>query len=246
MKTILSTLIACASTILVAADQATLHQDELIRPGTGLKSVAIVNTQSRLAQREIDEVARMIDEATCVNVRSFRADGGEPSAILNASGSELVVIVKDDTLSSAMLIAPEDRWAVVNVGKLLDDLPSEKAKAKFFVPRARKEILRCFSLLCGGGSSQFPGNVMNSATIRGLDLIKEQIPADMIDNYTRYLTQLGVKPKEYVPYEFACQEGWAPQPTNDMQKAAWTRVHNPPEKPIKITYDKDKQKPVVK
>ena len=240
MKHVLTTIAIVVASTIVSAGNVDIHKDEVVRPGTGLKSVAIVNAQSRLAQKEIDDVARLLDLSSDINVRTFASSDKDPASLLATSGSEVVVVVKDDTTTPAMLIAPEDRWAIVNVGKLVDDLPSENAKQKFFVPRARKEIIRGFSLLCGGGSSQFPGNIMNVATIRMLDQVKEQIPADMGYHYAEYLTQLGFKPKEWVPYEFACQEGWAPAPTNDVQKAIWDKVHALPTEPIKIKPEEKK------
>jgi len=240
MKKAIFSLAVAVSAFLAAADGAEIHKDEVVRPGTGLKSVAIVNAQSRLAQKEIDEVARLLDLSSDINVRSIASANADPVSLLRTSGSEVVVVVKDDATSPAMLVAPEDRWAVVNVSRLVDDLPGENAKRKFFVSRARKEIIRGFSLLCGGGSSQFPGNIMNAATIRMLDQIKEQIPADMGYHYAEYLSQLGFKPKEWVPYEFACQEGWAPAPTNAVQKAIWDRVHAIPKNPMKIEFDPKK------
>jgi len=40
----------------------------------------------------------------------------------------------------------------------------------------------------------------------------------------------------------ACQEGWAPAPTNDIQKAIWNEVRQLPAKPIKIEFDPAKGK----
>ena len=43
-----------------------------------------------------------------------------------------------------------------------------------------------------------------------------------------------------VPYLVAVQEGWAPQPTNDVQKAIWDKVHALPTEPIKIKPEEKK------
>ena len=39
-----------------------------------------------------------------------------------------------------------------------------------------------------------------------------------------------------------CQEGWAPPPTNEYQRAIWNDVHKIPEKPMKIDFDPAKGK----
>ena len=35
---------------------------------------------------------------------------------------------------------------------------------------------------------------------------------------------MGITPYRRTTYREACQEGWAPQPTNDVQKAIWEQV----------------------
>ena len=228
------------------AGQENTPGGELVRPGTGVGSVAILNAQTNLPYGTLVSLAAFIEEKTGIVTKPNNVKDGNPTDLLKDSGSDLAIIVRSDANAPTLLVAPEDRWCVINVKKLTDDLPAERAKQRFFIPRARKEIIKGFSLLCGGGYSQFPNNIMNAATVRELDSLNEQFPVDMIGNYSSYVKKIGLKPKDLVPYEYACQEGWAPQPTNDIQKAIWDKVHAPPEKPIKITYDKDKQKPVVK
>ena len=48
--------------------------------------------------------------------------------------------------------------------------------------------------------------------------------------------------KRSVPYSRACREGWAPPPTNDVQRTIWKQVHAVPDKPIKIEFDPKKDK----
>ena len=38
-------------------------------------------------------------------------------------------------------------------------------------------------------------------------------------------------------YKRACREGWAPTPTNDVQRAIWEKVHAIPDKPLTIEFD---------
>ena len=52
-----------------------------------------------------------------------------------------------------------------------------------------------------------------------------------------YMAGFGVAPAKLVPYQIACREGWAPPPTNDVQKAVWEKVHSIPDKPLTIEYD---------
>jgi len=41
---------------------------------------------------------------------------------------------------------------------------------------------------------------------------------------------MGMAAPKLVPYLKACQEGWAPVPTNDYQKAVWERVRSEKER----------------
>ena len=47
---------------------------------------------------------------------------------------------------------------------------------------------------------------------------------------------------ESFTHKKACQEGWAPAPTNDVQKAIWEKVHAIPDKPMTIEFDPKKDK----
>ena len=51
---------------------------------------------------------------------------------------------------------------------------------------------------------------------------------------------MGVAVRRRVSYRKACQEGWAPAPTNDIQKAIWDKVHAVPATPMKIEFDPKK------
>ena len=51
----------------------------------------------------------------------------------------------------------------------------------------------------------------------------------------------GIVPGKRAVYRKACEEGWAPAPTNDVQKAIWDKVHEMPTEPIKIKPETKKQ-----
>ena len=203
---------------------------EVVKPGTFTGKVSIVSRQDRLSASDCSAVAAILARETQCNIV---CDNGDDATI------KLMLV--DDPNAPIALLAPEDRWGKLNMARIVDDLPGERAKEKFFVPRARKMIIKSLSLLMGGGSSQFPGNIMNAPTMRELDQCPESIPVDMIDNYIAYLKAVGVKPAEKTTYRKACREGWAPAPTNDVQKAIWDKVHAMPTEPIKIKPETKKQ-----
>lgn len=197
--------------------------------------VSIVNTQGKVSEDVIRSAARRIANDSKVNFEYRKADPASPEKILADSGAAAVVIVVDDPNQPVALIALEDRWAIVNVAKIGRNLKSDAAREKFVPTRTSKEIARCACLLCGGGRSQFKGNILDVKNLEELDLIENGgIPMDRVSAMVMHLWNYGVTQEKKVPYRKACQEGWAPAPTNDIQKAIWDKVHALPTEPIKI------------
>ena len=223
--------LCCLGQKTTKVDRIARAGGEVVRPGTFTGKVAIISQQSKLPHADCEAVAKMLAELTQCNIV---AEADEKASI------KLYLI--DAPKEPVMLLAPEDHWGKLNLARMVDDLPGDRAKEKFFASRARKMIIKSLSLLMGGGSSQFPGNIMNATTMRELDQCQEIVPVDMVDNYTAYLKAIGVKPAEKTTYRKACREGWAPQPTNDVQRTIWNQVHQVPDKPITIEFDPKKDK----
>lgn len=194
------------------------------KPGSQQGFIAFVNTQKKLDEKDIAKVADWLASETRYNVKCIPGKAGDPASVKAAAKADRAVIVVDDATTPAMLVAPEDGWAVVNVAKLDRNLKTDAAKAKFFAKRCRQEILRAYSMLCGGGGSQFEGCPMNCAKFENADLCEEYIPYDLLAAQTRYLKELGITPLVSASYAKACYDGWAPAPTNDTQKAIWEKA----------------------
>ena len=215
----------------------------IVKPGSRQGVIVFADAQNRIAATNFTMLADSLARGTGYDIRYVKvAAGTKPQDVCGAQKANLAVVAVDDDESPALVVAPEDGWAAVNVAKTAKGLMTEAARAKFHASRTRKEMLRAYSLLCGGGSSQCPGNAMNCAKQTELDLCGEQIPYDLASNHKRYLAELGVTPVVTVPYSKACREGWAPAPTNEYQKAIWDKVHAIPKNPIKIEFDPKKGK----
>ena len=98
------------------------------------------------------------------------------------------------------------------------------------------------ALLCGAASSRFKGNIMDVTKLEDLDLIEDGLPMDNISSMAQHLQKLGLTRERIVPYRKAVQEGWAPAPTNEYQKAVWDKVHALPKNPMKIEFNPKKGK----
>lgn len=213
----------------------------VIHPKSFKGKALVLNSQTIVDQKEIELAASLLAKYSECNVVAQRGESVKNlSAAKQDYNAELVVVVVSDGNTPAMLLAPEDGWGYVNVMQLTNDLRSEKAKKKFLPSRTRKEIIRAFSILAGGGSSQFDGNLMNASTIRETDFMEESIPVDIINYWQRHLKSLGITKKVSATYLDACEQGWAPAPTNDVQKAIWDKVHAAPKSPMKIEFDPKK------
>lgn len=197
-------------------------------PNSQKGEIVFVNSQSRLSTNEILTVCGQIEKAT----RCKAVIGG-------AEGAKIAIEIVDDTESPVLTAYPEDYRARVNIAKLDSNLKGQ-ALEKFFVSRCRKELLRAFCFACGAGGSQYPDNIMAIGPISDLDLCDEFIPGDTADRCVVRLFRIGVTPTRFVSYARACQQGWAPAPTNDVQKAIWDKVHAVPATPMKIEFDPKK------
>lgn len=152
----------------------------------------------------------------------------------------LVTIIVDDPKLPRILSALEDGWSVLNVNGLDDDMPPKDV----YENRIRKEINRAFAQAAGAGLSMNKPCVMELAyTLHELDNI--QFPVISPEAMSK-IQEAGNKKKigriVRKTYLKACQEGWAPAPTNDIQKTIWNQIHAIPDKPITIEFDPEKDK----
>ena len=101
--------------------------------------------------------------------------------------------------------------------------------------------MRALALACGSWTSQYTGNILTVSSVAGLDSVDpDKVVFDMVQRCTKHLESIGVTPSRKATYQVACREGWAPAPTNDVQKAIWDEVRKLPEKPIQIKFDPKK------
>lgn len=134
-----------------------------------------------------------------------------------------------------LLCAPEDFWATVNLSKLAKDNPSPE----LFKTRVIKELWRAVGYALGAANSQQQPCLMRPIrNVADLDSEKVAILTPMpMMAVAQTSSKLGFARGGQSTYRAACREGWAPSPTNDIQKVIWEEVHAKPTNPIKITFD---------
>ena len=198
-----------------------------VKPGSQQGEIAYVNCQSAAKKEWLQESIDGFVKATRFNItlKDGTFDFKSPKVVGNLS----LFFVDDPTLPMS-LIAPEAKWAVVNVAPLKSD------KEPFFKARVKKQASRTMAILCGGYKSNYPGNLTDAITkVEELDThTNDALPVDVLGRFTPYLAAFGVTPAIMTTYANACRQGWAAQPTNDLQRGVWNKVHETPSKPIKI------------
>ena len=147
-----------------------------------------------------------------------------------------LITLADMDKAPTLLAAPEDYWATVNVSRLKEGNPS----AEVLKSRVIKEMWRAVGYALGAANASQYTCVMRPISCPA-DLDKEKVavltPQPMMA-VSKTASQLGFARGGQATYRKACEEGWAPQPTNDVQKAIWEQVHSIPDKPLQIKKQK--------
>lgn len=204
------------------------------KPNSARGKVVFVDAQSILNTSNVTFAADEIQKSTRFTTECVKDVGSDANELKAKYKADVVVLAVSDTTMPVLLVSPEERWAKVNVNRLAEGLKSEAAKAKFVESRYRKELLRAFAFAAGGTSSQFPDNIMQTASVAELDVCSEQLPYDSIAKAKAFMKKVGMEPAVMATYRQACRQGWASQPTNEIQKAIWDEIHAMPTEPIKI------------
>ena len=198
------------------------------KPNSGYGKILFVNKQNRIPIAQLQKAEKGIKEEIFLEVEFSDVESEAEIAI------ELVDNDKDRSLS----VYPDDKKAIVNVAPLNKDNP----KPDLLAERTVKQMMRAFVFLAGGGGGgNRAGTLMDVITsLDRLDQAEMAIPGDLVLRCQDYLLRSGIKTWTRVTYKDACEEGWAPAPTNEFQKAVWDKVHSAPKTPMKIKFDPKK------
>ena len=205
----------------------------------------IVNCQSKVGTDFIRSVADQFNTGLNVYVEvSEMAPVPDPFELarkaLSIPKTGIVAIIVDDDRLPTLLSAMEDGWAILNIRRFRDDLPPKAV----YEMRVRKEINRVFAEAAGAGLSFNKPCVMEPVfKVSDLDALTfPVISPEAMSKISQVCKKRGIPARRSDTYRKACVEGWAPAPTNDIQKAIWDKVHAIPDKPITIEFDPRRDK----
>ena len=179
------------------------------KPYSG-RYIVIENAQKTIAENDLVPQGQGISDIFQFPVKIVKkGERGTKTAIH--------ITVSDDQGAPTLLIAPEIPWAQVNVRSLAAD----GANGDVLIARTQKEIWRAFMMCCGASNSNMRPCIMR--TIRSLaDLDAESIRVPCPESMMKVWNageMLGLNRPEIMTYKAACKAGWAPAPTNDVQRA---------------------------
>ena len=187
------------------------------------KIIRIVNAQRRINEDVLvpvrENMGRILNMP--VEISSLEAatanDAVAKGFKLPKTGAVVAIVAANET--PALMVAPEEGWSVINVTALADDLPPENVLAV----RLQREIWRAAALAVGGCISYTqPCLLAPIAKPSDLDALKLMNPSpEAIMKMCNAAPSRGIKPIKKATYRRACQDGWAPAPTNDIQRAIW-------------------------
>ena len=210
----------------------------IIKEGEG--QITLVNCQMKVPEAEIQARAELLQKMLNVKVETLSCLGTAPVweseglwAGMNLiqmppKNAAQVYVVDTDKIPTMSLVSVEAGWGVVNVRQLA---PGKEVTC---------ELNRVAVMVFGGFVSQFKASPMQ--TVRSpedLDkLVGEGITFDAVQAMMRNLQNRGVTPMRRTTYRRACEEGWAPAPTNEFQKVIWEKIKaeqsEKPSNPLRI------------
>lgn len=197
---------------------------KVVNPRSGDGKIAFVNAQARISKEDLSSIVEELSMS--FSLWMSVTEGEKPTletiaAAAEKTGGATTVFIVDDPVLPMSLVAYEARWAIVNVAKVADEAAPDK-----FSERLHKELARSFALVSGVAYGVGTAGLMGPVKVpSGLDLcnLPERVNPNLYTPVHKYLANFGVMPTEVATYRKACKDGWAPAPTNDVQKAIWDK-----------------------
>ena len=212
----------------------------LVIPVSGPPMKLVDATKKGLLSSCLNLVKRKFDEFKMCPMVVLRQTGDRDAyhfgLKLAKEASGVVLLVDGHECPSACEIYPEEHLAVVNIDVLLNGVTGSGRRQD----RIEKQVWRAIGHICGVGAPEGYQCVMQSMrSLQDIDMLPIKfIHPSSFYKARSYFTRMGVSPTRKGTYEAAVKQGWAPAPTNDIQKAIWDKAHaekeRGPSNPIQI------------
>ena len=194
-------------------------------PATG-PAILFLNTQKRVPAQAFHETPDQIQKILRLPCLARDKTSSEPVAeavkALADTNTAAVIVIGDSPGYPALLVAPESRWALVNVAALGGaDVTADK-----LAERVQKEVWRAFGYVMGAANSNLEPCLLKPVlSTADLDaLIAKSLCPEPFNKILAQAKKLGLKSNRTTTYRKAVEEGWARAPTNDFQRAIWQEL----------------------
>lgn len=197
------------------------------RPKTGSGKVVFINSQDKFKIADLQALAGKLSDIMKIDFEVIQENGVDLSnaaEFMKKSNAPCgAIAAKLAPTMPELIVVPDSGYAIINVSAFPAD-----ASSKYF----SKQLVRGFAAASGAMSSQYPLTLMSAfENSKKLDSFpSEELPVDVMIRVKNSLKQNGVAPYAVTTYKHACREGWAHQPTNDVEKAIWKEMHDEKER----------------
>lgn len=181
--------------------------------------IAVVDAQGKVGKASFDKTIERLETTLTLPVEYRKATVKDPVKdvkLLLDFQTAAVIVCCDDPDLPMMLVAPEAKWAIMNIGKLAEGSPDDETLAKRF----NKELWRTFCHLMGAADSRTPGCLMTTINSpKDLDkMLADTVCPEPYGSIGNTASRYGIKPNRIANYKRALFEGWAPPPADEYQK----------------------------
>lgn len=244
MKTILCLTALFALHCLGASDDAVLKRTGgLVIPKDNGKRIAVVNSCGA-GTNAVGLLVKGSENLLHIPVKTFAAQpsGDTPyKAAKSYKGADIpavIYIYSGEKDGPILTVYVEDAIATINAA------PLKSTSEGIETDRLCKELYRAYGLILGAYySAKLPSVLSPAYSVGQIDNIPVKMFSPMhitaILHTAKILDLPVLRPTTYAA---ACRMGWAPPPTNDVQRVIWDKEHAVPANPIKIEFDPKKGK----
>lgn len=210
-------------------DEFNARTGGLVYPPADAKKFAIIDCREKDVA-SLSSLVRAVEmklALDCVVTSSKLEESDDPSKValeMKKNGMGAVVVFYERENAPSLCVFPEDAVATVNCLALQD--ADEVVYRRRFV----KEFWRSIGFALGayGNSTQMGSSIQPAFSMADLDAIKGvSLSPVQINTVLGSKAKLGIYGKGAVPYTRACREGWAPAPTNNVQRAIYNQLTDP-------------------
>jgi len=213
----------------IAQSNLLVRTGGMIQPPISGPSILFLNTQKRIPastlQETFDRIQKLLHLPCVFLTKSATDPVADANKALADKKTAAVIVICDSPSQPALLVAPESRWVLVNV----DALGGSDTQPDKLAERAHKELWRAFGYLMGAANSTYEHcllkPVFSNADLDALSC--STISPEPFGKFMAQAKKLGIKIIRPTTYRKAVEEGWAPAPTNDIQRAIWDELKKP-------------------